>query len=234
MPVRTILKWPNPQLSVETSSVVADDPETRALARDLLDTTAAALGLGLAAPQVGVSKSVCIIKTGFLPESTLLEDPLLSGATVLVNPTVTPMGKEMFSWKEACLSVDGIEEEVRRYKTINLTYTDLTGNSHDLELHDRIAGVVQHETDHLVGKVFIDRLTSDKKRKVRSKIFSRKREAAARLKKELKRQKREEALEKAQNQEPPKPGFRTAKSNPGKSKRKRRPKAFGKNKRRKK
>ena len=236
MPVRSIVKWPDPVLAKTSEQIDPVNSETRSLARDLLDTMTAAFGLGLAAPQVGILKSICVIKSNFSHVSILPEDPILPGAIVLVNPSVEPVGKEVFRWREACLSVDNIEEEVARHKEIVLKYSDLSGEQREFSLKDQIAGVIQHETDHLVGKVFIDRLTSDKRRKVKARILSRKRAHALKVKKEIKRQKREEALERAQNEEQPRPGFRNQTKNKGKiqAKRKRKPKLYGKNKRRKK
>ena len=235
MPVRNIIKWPDPRLEIITQPIDATCPTSRALARDLLDTMTAAFGLGLAATQVGVDKSICVIKSSFAYVSDLPEDPILPGSIVLVNPEISVLDKEIFRWKEACLSVENIEEEVDRHKRIKLNYTDLSGTKHSFILQDQIAGVIQHETDHLIGKVFIDRLSSDKRRKVKTRILSKKREEVAHRKKELKRQKREEALERAQNEEPAKPGFRKPSKNKGKiQKRKKRPKLFGKNKHRKK
>tara|TARA_B100000131_G_scaffold102069_1_gene99064 strand:+ start:11341 stop:12051 length:711 start_codon:yes stop_codon:yes gene_type:complete len=235
MPARTIVQWPDKRLSLVSENVDPTSPETRMLARDLLDTMIAEFGLGLAAPQVGEAKSICVVKKSFASVSDLPEDPLLSDTIVLVNPVVTPIGSETFKWKEACLSVKGIEEEVSRHKKISLQYYNLAGEMKTLILEGQMSGVIQHETDHLIGKVFVDRLSSDKKRKVRSKIYSKKRKVAAQAKKELKRQKREEILERQQNEEPPRPGFRQRPKNEAKAqpKRKRRSKTFGKNKKRK-
>ena len=187
----------------------------------------------MASTQVGINKSVCVICATAYPNSILAKDPILSNAIVLVNPIIeVDKSAGVFSWKEACLSVADVSAEVTRYKKITLTYLDLMGKKHTHSLENDIAGVVQHETDHLIGKVFIDRLSGKEKRKVISKILSKKREAESHLKKQLKKEKKELALERAQKDAEIKPGFRKFSSTPDKSKRKKVKKVFGKNKRR--
>jgi len=234
MATHTIVKWPNPLLDIITSEVDPSSIETKALAVDLIDSMHAELGIGLASTQLGVDKSVCVICAHAYPDSKLAKDPVLSDAIVLVNPVVeADKSAGVFSWEEACLSVEDISEKVTRYKKITLTYSDLMGKQHTLSLENDIAGVVQHETDHLIGKVFIDRLTPKKRRKVISKILSRKREITTQLKKQLKKEKRELEIEKAQKAVEVKPGFRKFSPTSVKSKRKKVKKYFGKNKYRK-
>jgi len=234
MATRTIIKWPNPRLSIVTNDVDPAAVETKALALDLIDSMHSELGLGLASTQVGIDKSVCVICAHAYPNSRLAKDPILSDAIVLVNPVVkVDESAGVFSWKEACLSIEDISAEVTRYKKITLTYSDLMNTQHIISLENDIAGVVQHETDHLIGKVFIDRLSTKKRRKVISKILSKKREIAACLKKQLKKEKKELMLENAQKDAEIKPGFRKFSSTSAKSKRKKVKKVFGKNKRRK-
>ena len=235
MPVRTIVKWPDPRLSTVTTPIDPSDPHTRELARDLVDTMKSALGVGLAASQVGIEKSVCVICAKAYSDSGLEPDPLLSEAIVLVNPKVSLVGDKTFQWREACLSVDEITEYVVRHESIDVTYQDLTGKTHTKSLNGHISGVVQHETDHLIGKTFLERVSSDKRRRAKSKIISKKRAEAERIKKEIKREKREAAIEKAQQEEPPKPGFRRPPKNRGsiqKKKRKKSKKTYGRNKKR--
>ena len=237
MPVRSIIKWPDPKLSQISNPIEEVNLETISLAKDLYDTMIAALGIGLAAPQVGISKALCVIKNG-LYESPMPVDPVLSEVLVLVNPLIEILDeKETFQWREACLSVDNTEAVVTRYKQIKLSYTDLGNNKHSFLLYDHMAGVIQHETDHLIGKVFIDRLPPKKYREAKSKILSRKREEARLYAKLLKKQKREEALERAQNEEPPRAGFRALpkeKSAQHRLKKRKISKNFGKNKHRRK
>ena len=234
MATRTIIKWPNPSLGIVATNVDPTAVETQNLARDLIDSMHAELGVGLAATQVGIDMSICVICAHAYPNSKFAKDPVLNDAIVLVNPIVEEdKTAGTFSWKEACLSVEDVSAEVTRYRKISLSYSDLMGNQHTLSLENDIAGVVQHETDHLIGKVFIDRLASKEKRKVLSKILSKKREATAQIKKQLKKEKKELALERAQKDAEVKPGFRKFSSSSSKSKRKKVKKSFGKNKRRK-
>jgi peptide deformylase len=212
------------------------DSTAAILAKDLFDTMTASFGAGLAAIQIGVAKSICVIKKGLYSNDPLPEDSELPGAIVLVNPEVEILDEEMFQWREACLSVDNIEEEVSRYRKINIRYTDLSGSKQEFTLQDQIAGVVQHETDHLIGKVFIDRLSLRRQKKIKNKILRRRQEETRVLIRERKRQKREQALENAQNKAVPVPGFRGLSKGKGKaaSKKKKTGKTYGRNKHRKK
>jgi peptide deformylase len=234
MPVRTILKWPNHKLSEASTAIESIDSETISLARDLFDTMAAALGAGLAATQLGITKSMCVIKAGLYVDNPMPADLVIPGAIVLVNPEIEILDEEMFTWREACLSVDDIEEEVSRHRKINIRYTDLSDNKQEFILQDQISGVVQHETDHLIGKVFIDRLSLRRQKKIKNKIFKRKQEELRELAIKRKKQKREYALENAQNNEVPIPGFRDPSKKKGKttSKKKKTGKTYGRMKKR--
>jgi len=234
MPARTILKWPDLKLSEIADPIEAIDLKTIELARDLFDTMTASLGAGLAATQIGVAKSMCVIKKGLYANDPLPEDSLMPGATILINPEVDILDEEMFQWREACLSVDDVEEEVARYRKINIRYTDLSDNKQEFILQDQISGVVQHETDHLIGKVFIDRLSLRRRKKVKHKILRRKQEETRVLAHERKREKREQAQERAQNKEDPTPGFRVSVKGKRKasSKKKKTGKTYGRMKKR--
>ena len=236
MPVRTLVKWPDRRLLEVSQSIDPKDSSTHLLVRDLVDTMKSALGVGLAAPQVGISKSICVICSKAYGGKGLDPDPVVPDAIVLVNPKITPLGSEKFSWQEGCLSVDDIVENVTRHEKISIEYEDLLGKKNRVEVFGTMSGVIQHETDHLIGKTFLERVSADRRRRAKSMIMSKKRLAAQRLKKQIKKEKREAALERAQSEEPPKPGFRRQPSNKGslqKSKRKKIKKTFGRNKKRK-
>ena len=215
MPVRTILKWPDSRLTHVSEEVDASSPHTRQIAQDLRDTMISALGVGLAASQVGLNDSICVICSKTYHSDKLKADPVLNDVIVLVNPKVTPIGDKTFVWKEACLSVEDFTEKVRRYNTVGVEYSNLLGDKIKVEVSGELAGVIQHETDHLVGKTFLERLSSEKRRNAKNVILSRKRRKAQALKKQIKKEKREAAIEKAQSN-PPKPGFRVAASNKSK------------------
>ena len=229
MTVRSVLKWPNPELKNIAEPVEEIDDAIISLAQDMKDTMSVEFGIGLAATQIGISKSLTVLKGSFHSVSPLKQDPVISDCIVLVNPEIEIVGDESFKWAEACLSVPDIEAEVQRHKNIKLTYTDLSKEKHTVELTNQNAGLVQHEVDHLFGKLFIDRLKGESRRKVLSKLRNLLRaKARARVKaaKEAKHEARAEA-------ESPRPGFRSSPTSKHK-KASRPPKKYGKNKRRRK
>jgi peptide deformylase len=214
MTVRTIIEWPNIKLAKTAEKVIPTTTETAQLVQDLYDTMVFTFGSGLAATQVGITKSVCIIAKDFVKKNGLQLDKIFNKAIVLVNPEIIPLDKEKFKWKEACLSIPGIEEEVVRFENIQLVYQDLSGNDMSVTLHNQDAGVAQHEVDHLFGMVFLDRLSSKKKRQVRSSILQKKKLLMDKKRKLLKKEKIAAELKRQQEIGPPRRGFRIPTSNP--------------------
>lgn len=228
MVVRTILKWPNEVLAKVSDQVGVIDDDIVHLASDLKDTMRASFGKGLAAPQVGISKSLCVIDYSAC-KTQLQCDPKLNDVVVMINPTWNSTSETTFIWEEACLSVDDLTAHVTRHDEISLRYIDLCGTTKELVLRGDVAGVVQHETDHLIGKVFIDRLSKRKAYQIK-KQFLRQKSAARRARMKLARKDRIEALrEESASSDDSSP--RVGKQN---KKRSKKPKSFGKNKRRKK
>ena len=128
-------------------------PDVRALVVDMVDSLAAAGGIGLAAPQIGVSKRVVIFNVP--PDRDTREGG--DGAvpmTVMINPEIEPRGDEVQLSFESCLSVPGMTGVVPRYARIVYRYRDLDGQPHEVEAHDFHARVVQHECDHLDGILY--------------------------------------------------------------------------------
>ena len=228
MTVRTVLTWPHPGLKHIAKHVDVIDDVIINLARDMRDTMCAEFGAGLAATQVGLSHSIVVLKSNFHAGMPLRDDSIVDDCVVLVNPKIEILDEHTFRWPEACLSVPGIEETVERYCNIRLTYTDLTKESHTVDLNNEAAGLVQHEVDHLLGKLFIDRLKRGNRRKALSTLSASIHSANWARLKEKRRAKREEREE-----EEVKPGFRP-KTASKLSHQKRASKNFGKNKRRRK
>jgi peptide deformylase len=129
-----------------------DTPELHALVRDLLDTMAAANGAGLAAPQIGVDLQVVIFGSD-QPNPRYPEAPVVP-RTVLINPVVTPLGDEEEEGWEGCLSVPGLRGVVPRWRRIRYQGFDVQGQPIDREAEGFHARVVQHECDHLWGKLY--------------------------------------------------------------------------------
>ena len=127
-------------------------PELRALVSDMQDTMAAAKGAGLAAPQIGVDLQVVIFGSD-AANPRYPEAPAVP-RTVLVNPIITPLGNEEEDGWEGCLSVPGLRAVVPRWRRIRYTGYDEQGRHIDREAEGFHARVVQHECDHLVGKLY--------------------------------------------------------------------------------
>jgi peptide deformylase len=152
MTVREILKMGDPRLLRIAKPVEAfGTPELRALVDDLLETMHAVNGAGLAAPQIGVDLALVIF--GFKSNARYADAPVVP-ETVLLNPTITPLGDaEEEDW-EGCLSVPGLRGVVPRHARIRYRGLDVEGNAIDREAEGFHARVVQHECDHLIGKLY--------------------------------------------------------------------------------
>ena len=156
MAVREILKMGDPRLLKVAAPVTAfDTPELHALIADMFDTMAAANGAGLAAPQIGVDLQLVIF--GFDHNARYPDAPPVP-RTVLINPTVTPVGNAEEEGWEGCLSVPGLRGVVPRYFKVRYTGFDPHGRPIDREAEGFHARVVQHECDHLVGRLYPTRM----------------------------------------------------------------------------
>jgi peptide deformylase len=158
MTVREILKMGGPRLLRVAQPVTQfDSDELHLLITDLLDTMRAADGAGLAAPQIGVDLQVVIFGSG-QPNPRYPQAPLVP-RTVLINPTITPLADadgqvaEFEDW-EGCLSVPGLRGKVPRFARIRYTGFDQFGDAIDRSVEGFHARVVQHECDHLIGKLY--------------------------------------------------------------------------------
>jgi peptide deformylase len=157
MTVREILKMGDPRLLRMAQPVREfDTPELRALVADMFDTMAAARGAGLAAPQIGVDLQLVIF--GFEHSERYPEAPPVP-KTVLVNPLVTPLSDEMVEGWEGCLSVPGLRGVVPRYERIRYRGYGVKGELIEREAEGFHARVVQHECDHLIGRLYPTRMT---------------------------------------------------------------------------
>ncbi len=153
MAVREILKMGDPRLLRVAQKVqLLDSDELHLLVTDLLDTMRAAHGAGLAAPQIGVDLQVVIF--GSDERNPRYPDRPLVPRTVLINPTITPLGQDEESDWEGCLSVPGLRGVVPRWARIRYTGWDAFGDPIDRTVDGFHARVVQHECDHLWGKLY--------------------------------------------------------------------------------
>ena len=153
MTVREILKMGDARLlRVAEPEQAFDTPELHALLADLRDTMAAANGAGIAAPQIGVNLQVVIF--GSTAVNPRYPDRELVPPTVLINPVITPLGSDEAQAWEGCLSVPGLRAMVPRWARVRYTGFDEKGQPIDRTVEGFHALVVQHECDHLIGKLF--------------------------------------------------------------------------------
>lgn len=167
MPVLTILRYPDPRLYRKAEPVAVVDDGIRALVRDMAETMYAAPGIGLAATQVDVHKRVITIDT------SETRDQLL----VLINPEIVSRDGEQI-YEEGCLSVPGIYEPVERAASIRVRALDAEGRPFELDAGELLAVCIQHEMDHLEGKVFVQYLSRLKQMRIRMKMQKQARETA--------------------------------------------------------
>ena len=165
MAIRKILKFPDQDLRIKAKPVETFDEELKTLADDMFETMHSVNGIGLAATQIGVAKQVAVIDIS--PEKN---EPL-----VIVNPKIQildPSKKE--DYDEGCLSVPGFFETISRPSDIKLSYQDLNGKKQEIKPEGLLTKVVQHELDHLNGRLFVDHISELKRRRIRNKIVKQK------------------------------------------------------------
>lgn len=132
-----------------------DSEDTRALIALMQATLANSEGVGLAAPQIGIAKQVIIVASR--PTARYPAAPNMA-PTIMINPAFKPLSEDKAKDWEGCLSVPGIRALVPRYKQIEISYTNEQGDFIEQILEGFVARVFQHEADHLVGKVYLDRV----------------------------------------------------------------------------
>jgi len=160
MAVLDILEFPDSRLRTKASPVREVSDELRTLIDDMLETMYAAPGIGLAATQVNVHQRLLVMDV-----SETGDEPL-----VFINPEITVLDSELGEYDEGCLSVPGYYETVNRPKKISVTAMDREGQSTTLELDGLLAICLQHEVDHLEGKLFVDYLSPLKRQRIRKKL----------------------------------------------------------------
>ncbi len=159
MAMLPILRYPDPRLKKVAAPVAKIDDGIRALARDMAETMYEAPGIGLAATQVDVHKQVVVIDVS--------EDK--SDLRVFVNPRILA-AEGAREGEEGCLSVPGIYDKVERAERVTVQYLDLDGEERTLEAEGLLAVCIQHEIDHLKGKVFVDYLSQLKQTRIKTKL----------------------------------------------------------------
>jgi peptide deformylase len=166
MAKRTILSFPDPRLHTVAKPVQGVDARIKALVADMLDTMYDAKGIGLAATQIDVHERLVVIDV-----SEERDEPI-----VLINPEIVWASDEKVLNEEGCLSVPGIYDGVERATAVRVTALDADGNPQTIEADGLLAVCIQHELDHLLGKVFVEYLSPLKRNRIKSKLLKLQRE----------------------------------------------------------
>lgn len=178
--------YPDPILTMVASEVQAHEfnDELKELCKNMLYTMYDAPGIGLAAPQIGISKRIFVIDVDYTREETSegSEEYTLDkfNPLIFINPKFV-VEEGQTTYQEGCLSLPGIYEDVKRFEKITVEYQDTDGNTHQLEADELLSICIQHENDHLDGIVFIDRLSALKKKFFKTKLIKEKKRKSHRL-----------------------------------------------------
>ena len=170
MTLRNILLHPDPRLKKVCEPVAEVDAKIRKLADDMLETMYDAPGVGLAGPQVGVMKRIFVIDCA---DNDTAPDPM-----ILINPAITWESEELNTYEEGCLSIPEQYADVERPAEVEVIWIDLEGVTHTERFDGLWATCVQHEIDHLNGKLFIDYLKPLRRQIITRKMVKLKREQA--------------------------------------------------------
>ena len=161
MAVIKILIFPDQRLRTVAKEVLVIDDEIKTLVSNLLETMYEGNGIGLSATQVNIHKRILVVDITDEKDSPL----------VLINPKIKVLNKEEKIYSEGCLSVPGFFEEVSRPSEINITALNIEGERFTIMATDLLAVAVQHEMDHLDGKIFVDFLSNLKRQRIKSKLL---------------------------------------------------------------
>ncbi|HQQ75109.1 MAG TPA: peptide deformylase [Pseudomonadales bacterium] len=160
MPLLEILEFPDPRLRTIAKPVPVVDNVVRQLIDNMLETMYQAPGVGLAATQINVHQRVVVIDVS--------EDQ--SQPLVFINPEITVLDQNLSEYDEGCLSVPGFYETVSRPEHIRVTALDRNGQPFTIEPQGLLAVCIQHEVDHLNGKLFVDHISNLKRDRIRKKL----------------------------------------------------------------
>jgi peptide deformylase len=160
MALLPILRYPDPRLKKVAAPIAKVDESIRTLARNMAETMYEAPGIGLAATQVDVHKQLVVI------DISEAKDQLL----VLINPRILSRNG-LQEGEEGCLSVPGIYDRVERAERVTVQFLDLDGKEQTLDAEGLLAVCIQHELDHLNGKVFVDYLSQLKQTRIKTKLL---------------------------------------------------------------
>jgi len=166
MPLLNILRYPDPRLHKIAKPVTVFDERLKKLVEDMAETMYDAPGVGLAASQVDVHRQLIVIDTS----------DTRSDLRVFINPEIVWASAELQVYEEGCLSVPGIYDGVERHSQVKVKALDAEGKSFELEAEGLLAVCIQHEMDHLKGKVFVEYLSPLKRNRIKAKMLKEERE----------------------------------------------------------
>ncbi|RUM36848.1 MAG: peptide deformylase [Desulfobulbus sp.] len=150
MSIKKIITFPNPVLREKAQKITTFDDKLKKLAADMGETMYDAPGVGLAANQIGIARQIVVVD--------ISENEDEKKYIALINPVISD-GEGSVVGEEGCLSVLEYESKVKRFQKIRVTAQNLEGEEIDFEAEDRLARIIQHEVDHLHGKLFIDHIS---------------------------------------------------------------------------
>ena len=161
MALLKILIFPDQRLRTVAKDVLDINEEIKTLCNDLLETMYEGKGIGLSATQVNIHKRILVVDVSEEKDSPM----------IFINPSVEVLGQEKKIYGEGCLSVPGFFEDVSRPAKIKITALNLDGEKFSMEAEGLLAVAVQHEMDHLDGKIFVDFLSNLKRQRIKQKLI---------------------------------------------------------------
>ena len=161
MALLKILIFPDQRLRTVAKEVLDINEEVKTLSNDLLETMYDGNGIGLSATQVNIHKRILVVDVSEEKDSPM----------IFINPTVEHLGQEEKTYGQGCLSFPGFYEDVSRPAKIKITALNLSGEEFSVEAEDLLAVAVQHEMDHLDGKIFVDFLSNLKRQRIKQKLI---------------------------------------------------------------
>ncbi|MGN0894678.1 MAG: peptide deformylase [Succinivibrio sp.] len=164
MAIREVIVYPNEILRRKNTDITEFDSELKTLTEDMFETMYKHEGIGLAGPQIAVNRNIVVID---IPEEDGTQG---KNKYVIINPKITALDGEIVDSQEGCLSVPGYQDTVQRYPRCTVEYQDIEGKPCKFDNVDGLLAIcLQHEIDHLQGKVFVDKLSRMKRERLHKK-----------------------------------------------------------------
>jgi len=172
--VLPIVAYGDPVLKLKAKEIAKEYPNLKTLIANMQETMHGAFGVGLAAPQIGLPIRMFLVDTSPFADDDVLDDSerefLKSFKHTFINPTILEETGDEWAFNEGCLSIPDVREDVFRKPNIKIEYFDVDFKKHTMDLDGLAARVFQHEYDHIEGVLFTDKLSSLKKRLIKSKL----------------------------------------------------------------